>query len=391
MNDAVLLSACRTPIGKFQGALSSTPAVELGAVAIGAAIERAGVNAGDVEEVIMGNVLSAGVGQAPARQAALRAGFPTSVAAVTINKVCGSGLKAVMLANQAIRAGEANLIVAGGLESMSRAPYLLDRGGPNFGDRRLSDAMLHDGLVCAISNRSMGQIAEALARGDRISRDEQDRYAYESHRRAVAAIERGDFADEIAPTPIVGKKGVSTVAQDEGPRADTSVEALSRLAPAFDAEGTVTAGNASMISDGAAALVVASRVFAQKRGLPALGRILACATIGVDPTDLFIAPVAAVRVALDRAGRTIDQIDLFEINEAFAVQMLACLRQLEIPADRVNVNGGAIALGHPIGASGARVLVSLTHALARRKLRTGVAALCLGGGNAVAIVIERAS
>ena len=388
MSDIVILSACRTPIGKFQGALAGTPAPELGSIAIKAALERSGVAPEQIDEVIMGNVLSAGIGQAPARQAALMAGLPPTVAALTINKVCGSGLKAIMLAAQAIRAGDADVVVAGGLESMSRAPFLLDRSGPPLGDRQLVDSMLHEGLTCGISHHSMGVIAEALAASSGISRRDQDHLALESHRRAVAAIESGAFDQEIVPVRLQHRSGERVITRDEGPRADTSLERLSALSPAFQKEGTVTAGNASMISDGAAAVVVASSRFVQEHGLKPMARIISYATSGLEPQDLFVAPVPAMRAALYKARLAIADVDLLEINEAFAAQVLACVRQLELPMDRVNVGGGAIALGHPLGASGARVAVTLLHALQRRKARFGMASLCLGGGNAVATLFE---
>jgi acetyl-CoA C-acetyltransferase len=388
MNDAVIVAACRTPIGKFQGMLSALPAPELGAVAIRAALAQAGIAPEQVDEVIMGNVLGAGVGQAPARQAALRAGLPGSVAALTINKVCGSGLKAIMLAAQAIRAGDADVIVAGGMESMSRAPFLVDRTGPPLGDRKLVDSLLHEGLTCALCDRSMGVIAEALAESAGVSRADQDLFALESHRRAVAATEAGLFNAEIAAVSVAHRSGDRVVTRDEGPRADAAIERLGTLPPAFAATGSVTAGNASMISDGGAAVVVTSRRFQEAHGLKPLARVAASATAGLEPSDLFVAPVPAIRMALERAKLRTTDIDLFEINEAFAVQALACVRQLDLPRDRVNVNGGAIALGHPLGCSGARVAVTLLHAMRQRQARTGVAALCLGGGNAVAAVFE---
>lgn len=388
MNEAVIVAASRTPIGKFQGVLAGIPAPELGAIAIRAAMAQAGVTPSQVNEVIMGNVLGAGIGQAPARQAALRAGLPSSVAALTINKVCGSGLKAIMLAAQAIRVGDADVVIAGGLESMSRAPYLVDRNGPPLGDRKLVDSLMHEGLTCGISERSMGSIAEALAESAGVSRADQDQYSLESHRRAIAATNAGGFTSEIAPITVSQRSGDRIITQDEGPRADATLDRLGKLTPAFTSNGSVTAGNASMISDGAAAVIVTSRQFQQAHGLPVLARISASATAGLDPTDLFVAPVPAVRMALQRAGLTTDEIDLYEINEAFAVQVLACVRQLGLSQDRVNVNGGAIALGHPLGCSGARVAVTLLHAMRRRQARHGVAALCLGGGNGVAAVFE---
>ena len=391
MNEVVILSACRTPVGKFQGALSALSATELGAIVVRAALERAGVAAEQVDEVILGNVLSAGVGQAPARQAALRAGLPPTVAALTVNKVCGSGLKAIMLAAQAIRAGDASVVVAGGIESMSLAPYLLDRTGPVLGDRPLIDSLQHDGLTCPFSDRSMGQIAESLAASENLSRLAQDGYADESHRRATAAIERGDFAPEIVPVTVPQRGGERIVDRDEGPRADTTSERLAQLRPIFAAGGTVTAGNASMMSDGAAAVVVCSRSFQQTHGLRPIARMVSYVTAGTPPGDVFVAPVPAIRRVLAQAALPIDEVDLFEINEAFAVQMLACLRQLGLAGEKVNVHGGAIALGHPLGASGARVVVTLLHALQQRRERWGVAALCLGGGNAVAALFEAAS
>ena len=389
MDMPLILAAARTPIGKFRGSLSALSATELGSAAISAAVERAGVSPESVDEVIMGNVLSAGVGQAPARQAALGAGLSPEVAALTINKVCGSGLKAVMLAAQAIRAGDAELLVAGGMESMSRAPFLQPRDGPPLGNRILIDALMNDGLVCARSARSMGQIADDLARREAISRREQDEFALASHRRATRAIREGAFSSEIIPVKVSGRKGPVIAAEDEGPQSDTNPERLAALSPAFNSDGSVTAGNASMISDGGAAVVVASPRAVERIGRKPLGRIVASATSGTDPEDLFIAPVLAIRKVLKRAELSVGQIDRFEINEAFAVQMLACIRRLDLAPDRVNVNGGAIALGHPIGASGARVLVSLLHELERSRGRFGLASLCLGGGNAVAMIVER--
>ncbi|MEK6262236.1 MAG: thiolase family protein [Planctomycetota bacterium] len=390
MNEVVILSACRTPVGKFQGALSTLTATDLGAIVVRAALERASVAADQVDEVILGNVLSAGVGQAPARQAALRAGLPPTVSALTVNKVCGSGLKAIMLAAQAIRAGDADVIVAGGLESMSRAPYLLDRTGPVLGDRPLIDSLQHDGLTCPFSDRSMGQIAEALAASENLSRTAQDGYAHESHRRATAAIERGDFTREIVPITVTQRSGKQIVSRDEGPRADTTLERLAQLRSIFAENGSVTAGNASMMSDGAAAVVVCSRSFQETHGLRPIAHMVSYATAGTSPGDVFLAPVPAIRRVLAQASLPIDEVDLFEINEAFAVQMLACLRQLGLTGENVNVHGGAIALGHPLGASGARVVVTLLHALQQRRERWGVASLCLGGGNAVAALFEAA-
>jgi acetyl-CoA C-acetyltransferase len=389
MPTPVILSACRTPMGRLQGSLSSFTATQLGAIAVQAAVDRAGVRREEVNEVIMGSVLPAGVGQAPARQAALAAGLPETVAALTVNKVCGSGLKAVMLASQAIRAGDADVIIAGGMESMSHAPWLLPRETPKLGDRTLIDSMMHDGLTCAFSHKSMGEIAEALAARDGITRAMQDQYSGESHRRALAAQAEGAFDREMIPVTVRGRGGETIITRDEGPRAESTFEKLGSLAPAFSKTGTVTAGNASMISDGAAAVVVTSQTFAEQHNHRPLAKILASATSGTAPEDLFIAPVAALEQAVAKAGLKMSDIDLIEINEAFAVQMLACISRLKLSPERVNVHGGAIALGHPIGASGARVLTTLLYALARRQQRFGAAALCLGGGNAVALVIER--
>jgi acetyl-CoA C-acetyltransferase len=389
MSDAFILSACRTPIGKFRGALSTLPATELGAIAVREAVARAGIQPAHVDEVILGNVLSAGVGQAPARQAALRAGLPSTVAALTVNKVCGSGLKAVMLAAQGVRCGDIDLVVAGGMENMSQAPWVLRRDEPALGDRALVDSLLHDGLTCTFGRLSMGEIADDLAVRADVSRHEQDRYALESHRRAVETADAGAFAAEIVSIPVRQGPEMAPIAQDEGPRRDTTQERLALLPPAFRREGTVTAGNSSLISDGAAAVVMASESLAARTGRQPMARILAAVTSGTHPHDLFLAPVDAIRRAVAKANLTLDDVDLFEINEAFAVQVIACVRQLRLPPDRVNVHGGAVALGHPIGASGARVLVTLLHALQQRGGRLGVAALCLGGGNAVAMLVER--
>jgi acetyl-CoA C-acetyltransferase len=395
MSEALILSAVRTPIGKYLGGLAELPAPELGARAIGEAMRRAGVSPAAVDEVIMGNVLQAGVGQNPARQAALKAGLPDSIAAYTVNKVCGSGLKAVMLAAQAIKAGDANMVVAGGMESMSRAPYLLfgARTGWKYGDQKVVDAMIHDGLWCPFENWHMGEAAEHIATKCGVSRAEQDQFAARSHQRAAAAWERGAFNAETMSIPVAGRdgkrSGSGALTRDEGIRPDTTAEALAKLKPAFRPEGTVTAGNASMLSDGAAALVVASAQAAEKITAKPLAKIVAYATSGVAPKDIFIAPVPAVRMALDKAGLSAKDIDLFEINEAFAAQMLACTGELKLDEERANIHGGAIALGHPIGASGARVLTTLLYALQQRGGRRGLASLCLGGGNAVAMVVER--
>ncbi len=389
MSNAFILSACRTPIGKYQGSLSPLPVTELGAIAVREAVARAGIEPADIEEVILGNVLSAGVGQAPARQAALRAGLPTTVAAMTVNKVCGSGLKAVMLAAQGVRCGDIDLVVAGGMENMSQAGVVLSREISSFGDRMLMNSMFHDGLKCAISKQSMGEIADELAVKGNILRDDQDRFALESHHRAIDATDAGAFAAEIVPVPVQWGPNDLLVSRDDGPRRKTNLDALARLTPAFRTGGTVTAGNSSLISDGAAAVVVGSESMAASLGRRPLAQIVATATSGAEPHDVFTTPVEAIRRVVAKAGRSLDDVDLFEINEAFAVQMLVCMRQLRLPPDRVNIHGGAIALGHPIGASGARVLVTLLHALERRGGRLGVAALCLGGGNAVAMLVER--
>ncbi len=373
------------------GGLASAASPELGAVVIREALDRCGVSAEDVDEVILGNVLSAGVGQAPARQAALQAGVPAGAAALTINKMCGSGLKAVMLADQAIRCGDARVVVAGGMENMSRAPHLLvgARSGWKFGHQQVLDSMIHDGLWCAVEDAAMGCQADYIAESREVSREDQDAFAAESHRRAVAASAAGDFDQEIAPVTVKSRKGAAVVSRDEGPRAETDVETLARMKPAFSPEGTVTAGNASQLSDGAAAVVVACEDIARASDAPLKARIVASATSGVAPKELFIAPVAATRHVLDKAGLRLADIDLIELNEAFAAQTLACMRPLEMDPAKTNVHGGAIALGHPIGASGARVLATLMHALAAKQLQRGLAALCLGGGNAVAMIIER--
>ncbi len=391
MADAYLLSAARTPIGKYLGSLSDLSAPELGAAAVREALARARVPSGPVDEVILGNVLQAGLGQNPARQAALKAGLPETTAAVTVNTVCGSGLKAVMLAAQAIRAGDADLIVAGGMESMSRAPYLLfgARQGWKVGDQKAVDALVHDGLWCAFECWHMGEAAEHIATKCGVSRAEQDRFALQSQRRAAEAWERGAFAAEVVPVTAGAGAKAKTVARDESLRGDTTAEGLAKLRAAFRDGGTVTAGNASTLSDGAAALVVGSLKAAERLGTKPLAKVVAYATSGVAPKDIFIAPVGAVRQVLDKAGLRLSDIDLFELNEAFAAQMLACGKELGLDESRVNVHGGAIALGHPIGASGARVLTTLLYAMQQRGARRGLASLCLGGGNAVAMIVER--
>jgi len=391
---AVILSAVRTPVGKFLGGLADVPAPKLAGLAIAESLKRGNVPADAVDEVILGQVLQAGVGQAPARQAALAAGLPDTVAAFAVNKVCGSGLKAVMLAAQAIRAGDATVVVAGGMENMSRAPYLLPnaRAGYKYGDQTAKDSLLHDGLWCSFENWAMGEAAEHIASKCGIGRADQDRFSAKSHQRAAAAWASGAFHAEVVPVSVPasgGRKPPVVVSQDEGIRADSSAEVLAKLKPVFRPDGTVTAGNASQLSDGAAAVVVASEDAAKKLGAKPLARILAYATSGVNPKDIFIAPVSAVQMVLKKAGLALADIDLFELNEAFAAQMLACGKELGLNEAKVNVNGGGVALGHPIGASGARVLVTLVHALHARDLRYGLASLCLGGGNAVAMVVER--
>lgn len=396
----VIVAAARTPIGRFLGGLSTLGAPDLGAVAIRAAVARAGIDPAVVGEVIMGNVLQAGVGQAPARQAAMKAGIPGAVPAVTINKVCGSGLQAVMQAAQAIRAGDEQVLVAGGQESMSNAPHYVRgmRTGIKFGAQTMADGLIADGLWCAFHDRHMGGHAEYTAKKAGITRARQDAFAYASHQKAVAAIAAGRFRDEIVPVEIPGRKGPTVVDTDESPRADTSLEALGALKPAFakDApkdmgpgELTVTAGNAPGLNDGGAALVVTSEAYARAHGLPMLARITGYASGGGAPEDLFFAPIVAVRNLMAKTGMAIGDYDLIEANEAFASQALADGDGLGWDPDRVNVHGGAIALGHPIGASGARILVTLLHALRQHDKRTGLATLCLGGGNAVALSVER--
>jgi len=393
--EVVIVGAARVPTGKFLGGLSSLSAPKLGAIAIRAALERSGVAAEDVDEVFVGNVLQAGVGQAPARQAALAGGVPDDVPATTINKVCGSGLKAAMLAAQAIRAGDGTCYVAGGMESMSNAPYLLPkaRTGYRLGNAEVQDANLRDGLWCAFEDQHMGMLAEHIAGVFEISREAQDAFALRSHEKAIAAQESGAFRDEIVPVEIPQRKGPALVIdRDEPPRADTSLAALGKLAPAFCEGGCVTAGNAPGLSDGAAALVLMERNAAERAGVPILARVLGYANAAREPRMIFAAPPKAIRQVLEKTGLALGDFDLFELNEAFAAQSLANLKDLGLDANRVddflNVNGGAIALGHPVGASGARVLVTLIHALRQRGGKRGLAALCLGGGGAVAMAVE---
>ena len=393
-NEAVILSAVRTPIGKFQGSLSSIPATQLGAIAVKAAVERAGINAGEIEEVIMGNVVQAGEGQAPARQAGILGGVPATVSASTINKVCGSGLKAAMIASQAVRAGDADLFVAGGFESMSRAPYLVNgrSGELKFGNQALTDSLLNDGLWDPFENWGMGSAAEFIGEEYEVTREAMDRFALESHLKSVAAQEAGKFKDEIVPVEIAGRKGeVTVIDKDEGPRKDTSLEALSKLKPAFKPDGKVTPGNSSPMNDGGAAVVISSREYAEKNNLKPLAKIVGYAQAAVEPKYLFAAPAQAIPKLLNKIGWTLKDVDLVELNEAFAAQVLAdgyALADQGWDWSKVNVNGGAIALGHPLGASGARVLTTLIYALKDRGLKRGIASLCLGGGEAVAMAIE---
>jgi acetyl-CoA C-acetyltransferase len=391
MSDVFILSAARTPIGKFGGGLSTVPATELGATAIRAAVERAGIAPDHIDEAIMGQVIQAGADQAPARQAALKAGLPEGVSATTINKVCGSGMKAVMLGAASIRAGDAQAIVAGGMENMNLGPYLLPgaRAGYRLGNQTVVDSTVHDGLWCATCDVHMGVHAERVAAKHDVTRRAQDEFALRSHQRALAAIEEGRFREEIVPVMVEGKKGPITVDTDENPRADTSLEALARLKPAFQPDkGTVTAGNAPGITDGAAAVVIGSDALVEADGLQPLARITGYAQADVAPEWLFEAPIHGVRRLIEKVGGTLDDFDLIEINEAFAAQVLADGNALGFDWDRVNVNGGAIALGHPIGASGARVLTTLLYELRRRGGGKGLATLCLGGGGAVAMAIE---
>ncbi len=393
----VIVAAARTPIGKFLGALASLPAPELGAVAIREALKRSGIGPEDVEEVIMGNVVQGGVGQAPARQAAMRAGLPSNVSALTINKVCGSGLKAVMLAAQGIKAGDSRVVIAGGQESMSNAPYYVYgmRNGVKLGDQQMVDGVIRDGLWCSFCDVHMGGHAEYTAKKASVTRDMQDEFAVSSHLKASNAIDSGKFRKEIVSVEVPGRKGPTVVDTDEGPRKDSSVESLRKLKPAFGSDGvaadtlSVTAGNASSLNDGAAAIVVVSEEYARAHGLTILARITAYATGATDPQDLFFAPIYAVRNLMKKHGTEIRDYDLIEANEAFAAQALANGQELKWDWDRVNVNGGAIALGHPIGASGARVLTTLLYAMADRDAQTGLATLCLGGGDAVALSVER--
>jgi len=392
MHDAVIVSAVRTPTGKFLGSLKDFSATQLGALVVAETVRRAGIDPSTVEECIMGNVVSAGLGQAPARQAALRGGLANDVAALTINKVCGSGLKAVMLAAQAIEVGDAETIVAGGMESMSNCPYLLDRAreGLRMGNGQVIDSMINDGLWCSFEQCHMGNAGEVVASEWRIDRECQDRYAVESHRRAARATAEGRFKAEILPVSVPQKKGPSTIVNaDESVRPETSMETLGALKPAFKKDGTVTAGNAPPVNDGAAAVVVMSAARASHLNVKPMARIVGQATSGLAPKYVLMTPVEAVRRLVKKIGWRLEDVDLVELNEAFAVQAVAVLRDLGLDANRVNVNGGAVALGHPIGASGARVLTTLLYAMQARNAKRGIATLCLGGGNGVALAVER--
>jgi acetyl-CoA C-acetyltransferase len=393
MEPIVIVAGCRTPVGKFQGSLSDLTATRLGAIAVREAVKRAHLQPEQVDECIMGNVVSAGLGQNPARQAALYGGLPPEVSAVTVNMVCGSGLRAVALATQSIQTGNAEIVVAGGMESMTNAPYLLPqaRSGFRMGDAKAVDSMVRDGLWDVYNDFHMGQTAELVAEKYGISREDQDCFALLSHQKAAAAWREGRFTAEVVPVEIPGKRGEAPTLfeRDESVREDTSIEALRKLKPAFKKDGTVTAGNAPGVNDAAAALVVMSAARAKQLNLQPMARIVAHATSGIDPKWVMMAPVAGVRKALERAGWSASDVDLFELNEAFAVQAIAVTRELGVPMEKVNVNGGSVAIGHPIGASGARVLVTLLHAMQQRNAKRGLAALCLGGGNSVAMAIER--
>lgn len=393
LNEAVIISAARTPVGKFLGTLKGFKATELGAIAVREAVKRAGVKPEDVDEVIMGCVIQAGLGQNPARQAALNAGIPSTVSAVTVNKVCGSGLKAVMMAAQGVQLGDSEMVVAGGMESMSNAPYLVPkaREGYRLGNGELVDSMIQDGLWCAFENYHMGCTGEVVAEEYSIGRAQQDEFAMNSHRKAAAAIKAGKFKDEIVPVEIPQKKGAALIFDtDETVREDTSIEALGKLKPAFKQEGgTVTAGNAPGVNDGASALVVTSLRRARELGVEPMAKIVAQATAGVEPRLVMMAPVEAVRKLFKKTGWSPSEVDLVELNEAFSVAAVAVTRELGLDPEKVNVNGGAVALGHAIGQSGSRLLTSLLYELKRRDARRGIVSLCLGGGNAVAMAIER--
>jgi len=392
LNEAVIISAARTPVGKFLGSLKGFKATDLGAIVVRESVKRAGIKPEDVDEVIMGCVIQAGLGQNPARQAALNGGLPSTVAAVTVNKVCGSGLKAVMMAAQGIQLGDSEMVVAGGMESMSNAPYLVPkaREGYRLGNGELIDSMINDGLWCAFENYHMGCTGEVVAEEYQISRSQQDEFAAGSHRKAAAAIKAGKFKDEIVPVEIPQKKGAAIIFDtDETVREDASVEGLGKLKPAFKSEGTVTAGNAPSVNDGASAVVVTSLRRARELGVEPMARIVAQAVSGVDPRLVMMAPVEAVRKLLKKTGWSGSEVDLVELNEAFSVAALAVTRELGLDPEKVNVNGGAVALGHAIGQSGSRLLTTILYEMKRRDVKRGIVSLCLGGGNAVAMAIER--
>jgi acetyl-CoA C-acetyltransferase len=391
MEDAVIVSATRTPVGVMGGALASLAAPRLGAVVVEEAIRRAGITTDDVDEVLMGNVIQAGVGENPARQAAVFGGVPSRVPAMTVNKLCGSAMKTIVLAAQAVRLGDAHCVVAGGMESMSKAPYLIENGryGYRIGNAELIDAMMRDGLHCALEHCHMGITAENVAKEWEVSRSDQDAFAVLSQQRAAAAVAAGRFKAEIVPVSVPGRKETVVVDADEGPRAGTSLESLSKLRPAFDKEGTVTAGNSSGVNDGASAVVVMSASRARELGLTPLARIRSYASAGVEPRVMGVGPIPATRAALDKAHAEIKDLQLIELNEAFAAQGVAVMRELALDEEITNVNGGAIALGHPIGSSGARIIVTLLHEMIRRDLELGLATMCIGGGQGIAMVLER--
>jgi len=391
MEDAVIVSAVRTPIGTMGGVFADVPATRLGAIAVEEAIKRAGVEPAEVEEVLMGNVLQAGLGQNPARQAAIGAQLDSGIPSMTVNKVCGSGMKTIALAAQAIRVGDAEVLVAGGMENMSRAPFLLENGryGYRLGDGKLIDEMIRDGLWCAFDDCHMGITAENVASDYEVSRQDQDSFAAESQRKTAEAMRSGRFADEIVAVPVQKRKETVLVEVDEHPRPESTLEALEKLRPAFTKDGSVTAGNASGINDGGAAVVVMSASRAKAEGRTPLARIRAYASAGVAPRVMGMGPVPSARRAMERAGVTVKDIGLFELNEAFAAQSVAVGRELAVPEDKLNVNGGAIALGHPIGASGTRIVTTLLHEMRRRDVELGLAAMCIGGGQGIAMVVER--
>ncbi|MDX6530863.1 MAG: acetyl-CoA C-acetyltransferase [Blastocatellia bacterium] len=392
IKEAVIISAVRTPVGKFLGALKSFKATELGAIVVREAVKRAGVSPEDVDEVIMGCVIQAGLGQNPARQAALHGGLPNTVSAVTVNKVCGSGLKAIMMAAQGVQLGDTEIVVAGGMESMSNAPYLLPkaREGYRLGNGTLVDTVINDGLWCAFDDQHMGCTGEVVSERFQVSREEQDEYALNSHRKASAAIKSGKFRDEIVPIEIKQRKGPPIIFDtDEPVREDTSLESLGKLKPAFKEGGTVTAGNAPGVNDGASAVIVTSVERAKSLGIEPMARIVGQATSGIEPKLVMMAPVEAIKKLLTKTGWSLSDVDLIELNEAFAVQAVAITRELDLDPEKLNVNGGAVALGHAIGQSGSRILTTMLYEMKRRDAHRGIAALCLGGGNAVAMAVER--